>query len=331
MSESSSPVVNYALLDDFSLIKISGADTLEFLQSQLTQDVSFATTEQAQLTAWCNAKGRSLASFLFWQAAEVSDTYYFLIKKDILEPTLKRLKMFIFRNKVEIVELNATILGLWSEAKAVKFAPTEITDKHDFVVFQSDTQKQWISFPSTGSEQRYMAISIDQEVNGAAIDELLPQTDAYQRLASDASYWSAFDIIHAIAWVELGNREEFIPQGINYDAIGAVNFKKGCFPGQEVIARSHYRGTLKRRSYIGYTGQKALDVVVGADVFQDDSPTGKVVNIAHLPDDKGSWVLFETRLEAVDGSTSESLHLGSESGPELRVQAPPYSLEKPEN
>ena len=111
MPNSSSAEVNYARLDDFSVFKVSGADALEFLQNQFTQDITLVTPDQAQLSAWCNAKGRSLASFLIWQDAEVSDSYYLLIKKDILEPTLKRLKMFVCRNKVELEEINGLVLG----------------------------------------------------------------------------------------------------------------------------------------------------------------------------------------------------------------------------
>lgn len=330
MSNSSSPVVNYALLDDFSLLKASGADAFEFLQSQFTQDVKLVNSEQAQLTAWCNAKGRSLASFIFWQDAEATDSYYLLLKKDLLEPTLKRLKMFVLRNKVELEELKTSIIGLWSTDTDLEFSPNGLATKANFAVYQHDLQ-QWIRFPSKVTEQRYMVISQAQEGGELTPHQFLPETSDFEWVGADASYWSAFDIINAVPWVELSNREEFIPQSINFDAIGAVNFKKGCFPGQEVIARSHYRGTLKRRAYIGFTGQTAKDIGVGADIFQGDRPTGQVVNIAHLPENKGTWVLFETRLEAVDGTNDEPLTLGAENGPELTVQAPPYALEKPEN
>ncbi|MDO5667285.1 MAG: folate-binding protein [Alcaligenaceae bacterium] len=330
MSNSSSPVVNYALLDDFSLFRANGVDALEFLQGQLTQDVKLATPEQAQLTAWCNAKGRSLASFLFWQDAAESDSFYLLIKKDILEPTLKRLKMFVLRNKVELEELKTSVVGLWSEDHNLDFAPEDLANKSNFAVYQHDLQT-WIRFPSKVTEQRYLVISKAREGGELTPHQFLPEVKDFEWVPSHAAYWSAADIIHAIAWVELANREEFIPQSINFDAIGAVNFKKGCFPGQEVVARSHYRGTLKRRSYIAYTGQTANEITVGADIFQSDKPVGQVVNIAHLPDNQGTWLLFETRLEAVDGSTEESLHLATENGPVLTIQAPPYALDKPEN
>lgn len=330
MPNSSSPGVNYALLDEFSVFKASGADTLEFLQNQLTQDINLVSTEQAQLSAWCNAKGRSLASFLIWQDAEASDSFYLLIKKDILEPTLKRLKMFVFRNKVELEELNAPILGLWSEDKGLQYAPEALGGKGDFAVHQHSGQ-HWIRFPARGSEQRYLLVLSAQNRADFVLSQTLPQSSDFEYISSDTTYWAALDIIHAIAWIELANREEFIPQSINYDAIGAVNFKKGCFPGQEVVARSHYRGTLKRRAFIAYTGQEATEVTVGADIYQGDRPNGQVINIAHLPDNKGTWVLFETRLEAVDGSSDEILCLGAKDGPELTVQAPPYPLEKPEN
>ncbi|NLA50850.1 MAG: folate-binding protein YgfZ [Alcaligenaceae bacterium] len=330
MPNSSSPGVNYALLDDFSVLKASGADALEFLQNQFTQDLNLVSAEQAQLSAWCNAKGRSLASFLMWRDAAANDCFYLLIKKDIVEPTLKRLKMFVFRNKVELELLNLPILGLWSEDKGLQYAPEALGGKGSFTVTQQNNQ-HWIRFPATGSEQRYLLIAGAHSMAEFNPQEVLPKSESFEYTLSDATFWNALDIIQAIAWVELANREEFIPQSINYDAIGAVNFKKGCFPGQEVVARSHYRGTLKRRAFIAYTSQNASDITVGADIFQGDRPNGQVVNIAHLPDNKGTWVLFETRLEAVDGSSDESLHLGSENGPELTVQAPPYPLEKPEN
>lgn len=330
MSNSSSPVINYALLDDFSLLKLSGADALDFLQNQLTQDIALVTPEQAQLSTWCNAKGRSLASFLIWQDNEDSESYYLLIKKDIVENTMKRLTMFIFRNKVKLEQVDASFLGLWSENKGLQYAPKTLGGKGSFAVGRHESQ-DWIRFPSSGSEQRYLVVLTSQEGVDLNPSEALPSIEGVEYQVSEASYWSALDIIHAIAWIESANREKFIPQSINYDAIGAVNFKKGCFPGQEVVARSHYRGTLKRRSYIGFTSQDATQFVVGDDIYQGDRPNGQVVNIAHLPDNKGSWVLFETRLEAVDDSNDEKLHLGAEDGPELTVQAPPYPLEKPEN
>lgn len=330
MSNSSSPIVNYALLDDFSIFKASGADALEFLQGQLTQDAKLATAEQAQLSAWCNAKGRSLASLLFWQDIEDEDSYYLLIKKDLLEPTLKRLKMFVLRNKVELEAIKHSVLGLWSADQALDFAPEDLANKPNFAVYQHDLQT-WIRFPSQVTEQRYLVISEPRDGGQLTPHQILPEVDDFDWVPADPAYWSAADILNGVAWVELANREAFIPQSINFDAIGAVNFKKGCFPGQEVVARSHYRGTLKRRSYIAYTGQAVQDITVGADVFQGANPVGQVVNIAQLPDNQGTWLLFETRLEAVDGTPQDPLRLGTENGPELTVQAPPYALDKPEN
>ena len=92
MSDSSLPVVKYALLDDFALVKASGADAAEFLQNQLTQDIKQVSTEQARLSAWCNAKGRSLASFICWQDAEADDSYYLLLKKKSVGHDLKAFK-----------------------------------------------------------------------------------------------------------------------------------------------------------------------------------------------------------------------------------------------
>ncbi len=330
MSDSSLPVVNYALLDDFALVKASGADAAEFLQNQLTQDIKQVSTEQARLSAWCNAKGRSLASFICWQDAEADDSYYLLLKKDLLDTTLKRLKMFILRNKVVLEEVPSSILALWSSNHELEIAPEKLAQKANFAVYQHDLQ-QWIRFPSKATEQRYLVISRGQQSAEVTTHQYLPQQSDFEWAPAAAAYWSALDIMNGVAWVEQANYEAFIPQSINYDAIGAVSFKKGCFPGQEVVARSHYRGTLKRRSYIGFSGNSSDDIQVGTDIYQADQPVGQVVNIARLPAAEGTWVLFETRLEAVDGTQTEPLHLGAADGPVLNVQAPPYSLEKPEN
>lgn len=315
MQSDSAITAKSAPLGEFTLLKVSGEDALTFLQSQLTQDLNLVSNTQALLAAWCNPKGRCLASFLVWQDQD-NQAYYMLMKRDLLEATLPRLRMFVLRSKVVIEPVEATISGFWGATLDDDIFPQELAAGGDFsVVYTSN--KIWIKFPAAAEEARYLAI----DMSNAASESTEVQ---------EAAYWNAQDIQQGIAWIELANREEFIPQSINFDAIDAVNYKKGCFPGQEVVARSHYRGTLKRRSYIGHVASADESIAVGADIFQGDRPVGQVVNIAHLPEG-GTWVLFETRLEAVDGTDEGPLHLGGQEGPALTVIAPPYPLEKPEN
>jgi len=117
--------------------------------------------------------------------------------------------------------------------------------------------------------------------------------------------------------------EAFVPQMLNYESVGGVSFKKGCYPGQEVVARSQFRGTLKRRAFVLHS---EAPVSVGQEIFHTPDgtqPCGMVAAAAARPDGGGSEAIVSMLTSAASGA---SLHLGAADGPALRVLPLPYVL-----
>ncbi|MEY4428419.1 MAG: hypothetical protein RLZZ182_1108, partial [Pseudomonadota bacterium] len=168
------------------------------------------------------------------------------------------------------------------------------------------------------------------DVCGAARALWVGQAEASASLATRPALphaaWAWLDVMSAVPRIEASTVEQFVPQMINYEVVGGVNFRKGCYPGQEIVARSQYRGTVKRRLHLAQVAQVACAEVVkaGQEVFSDtdpDQPCGMVVNAAPAPE--GGWVCsLELKLEQAQAS----LHVGSTTGPALRLLPLPYEL-----
>jgi folate-binding protein YgfZ len=125
-----------------------------------------------------------------------------------------------------------------------------------------------------------------------------------------------------IAWVELATFEAFVPQMLNYESVDGVNFRKGCYPGQEVVARSQFRGTLKRRAYVV---QSAGAISAGQEIFTSeatDQPCGLVAQVATVNDQ--TYAIVELQTTVVD--EDKSMHVGATDGPHLNVLTLPYDL-----
>ena len=136
--------------------------------------------------------------------------------------------------------------------------------------------------------------------------------------------WAWLDVMSGVPRIEAATLEQFVPQMINFEVIGGVNFKKGCYPGQEIVARSQYRGTVKRRLHLAHTLGPAR---AGQDVLTDRDPTqpaGMVVNVAQAPGQAHQSVLLELKLE----QANHALHLGEPEGPgaALTLVALPYEI-----
>ena len=310
------------LLENYRLLHISGADAQDFLQGQFTQDVAAATPEQARLSAYCTAKGRMLASFVLWEASVANNqteaagkSYFALIRADIAEGFAKRLRMFVLRSQVSIVETDIVALGYWVGV-AVSAEASGIAELEPWQVAGHAGTTQ-IALPAPAGLRRGILVP---SAGGAE-----PPASATNGLLSQ---WAALDVLAGIPWVEKANQELFIPQDMNLDAIGAVSFTKGCYPGQEVVARSHYRGKLKRRMLIGTCDDVAIEAALpGTDIIDKTNtrePCGQVVNSVAL--DSRCYLLFETRLDAAE---QNQLALGNENGPAIALRDMPYTLDKP--
>lgn len=307
----------YMPLTQFGVIDATGDDAASFLHGQLTNDTQHLDAANARLAGYCSAKGRLLASLLTWRTGE---TIRLLISKDLQATVQKRLSMFVLRAKAKLADASGelAVVGL---AGDVRKALSGVFDAlPDGVHVQVDgTAGSLIRVPDALGRLRYLWIGPK-----AAIETYLPMLDEKLKRVSPA-VWDWLDIRAGEPRITQPVVEQFVPQMVNFDVLGAVNFRKGCYPGQEVVARSQYRGTIKRRTSLANVAGELDTVKAGVELFHSDDPgqpCGMVVNAASAPEG-GVDVLVEIKLAALEGG---SVHLGAADGPALTFLPLPYGL-----
>ncbi len=313
-------------LDDYLIFAASGADALSFLHGQLTQDVTGLPPNTARLAGYCTAKGRLLATLVMWRnvadAPPEEAQLFGLVRQDLSQALLKRLSMFVLRAKVKLAPASLNPAGVEAsidDLPALETAAGGELPKTAWarVDLPSGT---WIAAPSASELLRWWWIASD-----AQLDQAGPQL-AKVLGTGDAAAWHAADIATGLPWISAATQDVFIPQTVNLDLIEGVSFTKGCYPGQEVVARSHYRGTVKRRMAFGTVTQAPAteSSLAGIDIYdatQPNEPCGRVVDAAG----NGSLsILFETSLSALPEG---DLRLGAADGPAITVQPLPYSIQ----
>ena len=300
-----------APLSHWGVIRAVGADAATFLQGQLTQDVAGMALDTARLAAFCNAKGRMQASFVVFKRKTDSETEEFLLvcSADLLAQTLKRLSMFVMRAKVKLSDASADFMlyGVMGDAiNAITSGaarPCSHWDKHDL-----DGKNTVFLYPGADVERAlWCAPAATQPPAGQALP---------------ISVWNWLEVRSGIAMVTQPIFEAFVPQMLNYESVGGVNFKKGCYPGQEVVARSQFRGTLKRRAYVVHC---LADLHVGQEVFHTsdaEQPCGLVAAGGANPSGGFDAIVSMQTSAALDGQ----LTLGVSAGPVLHLLPLPYPL-----
>ncbi|MDN7931812.1 YgfZ/GcvT domain-containing protein [Burkholderia metallica] len=303
-------------LPQFGVIDVAGDDAATFLHSQLTNDIEHLDAASARLSGYCSPKGRLLGSFLTWRAGH---GVRLLVSKDVQPAVQKRLSMFVLRAKAKLTDASDT-LAVVGFAGDVRDALSGIFDAlPDGVHVKVDGPAgTLIRVPDAAGRKRYLWIGPRAEVDArvAALGNTLP-------IVSPA-VWDWLDIRAGEPRITQPAVEQFVPQMINFDVIGAVNFRKGCYPGQEVVARSQYRGTIKRRTALAHVAGDTDTVHAGVELFHSDDPgqpCGMVVNAAAAPAG-GVDALVEIKLAALDSGT---VHLGSADGPALAFDTLPYA------
>ena len=256
-----------ALLDNLRIIRVAGEDAQTFLQGQFSADIRDVSATRAQFSTYSTAKGRMLASFLIWQH---EDNYYLLLSADIATAIAKRLTMFVMRSKVKVTLLDTPevqVAGLRGSAPEQVLQAYFTLQRQPLAVMQRDGDIA-IALPE-GGYLLYPALD-------SPLPALLQDVDA---VAVSAAAWAIRDIDAGIAWVTLATQEQFVPQMANMEVIGAVSFKKGCYPGQEIVARTQYLGKLKRRLYKASLTQFAA---VGSKLFSPELPEQSIGMIAAI-------------------------------------------------
>lgn len=299
-------------LDCFGVIHVTGEDAQTFLQGQFTNDITLLDASSAQISAYCNPKGRMLAQMLI--IPNGSD-YYLILPVAILEKTLARLRMFVLRSQVTLTDVS-------SEMVCLGIAGTQLDSSHlvlpetDYGLTNSD---QILTTRIPASPRRYLLLMSSEKAQS------FWQSMTQQCRPVSAHVWQWLDIQAGLPNVLAETVEEFVPQMVNLELIGGVSFKKGCYTGQEIVARMHYLGKPKRRMFRLHTETEDVPPP-GEDLYLhggDGQSAGKVVMAQPSPV-KGTDLLAVIRL---NHANSDSLRLGAEDGPHLEFLSLPYSPE----
>jgi hypothetical protein len=291
-------------LTHLALIEASGEDAKAFLHSQFTSDINHLGEQQAQHAGWCTAKGRMQASFLVWRQ---NGRYLMALSSDLQEATQKRLQMFVLRSKVKLASLtdSALMLGLAGPQAGEVLAdadlpcpnqPMTTATQGDTAVIRLDASRFIIVAPESDMATLWQKLTVKARPAGCSV-------------------WRWLDIQAAYPLVTLATKEEFVPQMADFEKIGGVSFHKGCYPGQEVVARTQYLGKVKRHLYRldSQAPLKAGDVLHSPD--NPDQSCGMIMTAAPAP--SGGYAA----LAVVQSNYSENVRLGSLEGPAVKAVA----------
>ena len=294
-------------LPRLGVIQAQGEEAANFLHNQLTNDVLLLPVGQSRLAAFCNAKGRMQASFVLTKTAP--DTVLLVMRHDLLAQTLKRLSMFVLRAKVKLNDAS----GQWQLRGLLGGSAKAVLD--DAAPWQT------VAVDGAHVVALYPAVVADVQVPRALW--LAPAGSALPTGSEvTPEVWSWSEVMSGVALVSQPVFEAFVPQMLNYESVGGVNFKKGCYPGQEVVARSQFRGTLKRRTALVHS---PVALAPGQDVFtptDPEQPCATVVLSAARPDGQGFDALVSGTLE----SMQTGWRVGSAEGATLELLPLPYAL-----
>ncbi|HYE37183.1 folate-binding protein [Methylocaldum sp.] len=265
-------------LSHYGLIEVRGDDAQKFLASLFTGDVRLVSSERSQFTTWCDAKGRAQATFwLFLRGG----AYYLLLPRDIVKSVLAGLKQYLLRVKVTLTDASDSLLRLGLSGPGVESRLTAF--------FGAPPPLQTGETRTLG-DCTLMAITGQPYPRWLAVGSTPAVTSLWQNLVPaippvGRNAWSLLDILAGIPLLVSETAGEFIPQMLNIEALGGLCFTKGCYPGQEVIARLHYRGQVKRRLYLAYVDSKELPPS-GTKLHGDGATesVGTVVSAARHPD-----------------------------------------------
>jgi len=300
-------------LSDNALLSIAGDDAVAFLHGQFTNDVESLPVGGAQWSGWCSAKGRLLATFLLLRR---DDGFLLMLPGEIAAAFAKRLGMYVLRSKVRIEDVSAR----WVRMALAGKSAGVIAARH--FGFTPDPMR---SVQAEGAT----CVALDGE-RFVVLAPAEPAPALWDRLALNATpagadAWSLSLIDAGVPVIVASTQEAFVPQMANFELVGGVSFRKGCYPGQEIVARTQYRGILKRRMARAHLAGDARPMP-GQGVYSaafGDQAAGTIANVAAAPGG-GFDALVVAQIESLEGG---ELRWKSPQGAPLEVRARPYGPE----
>lgn len=314
----------FTSLTAWGLILVEGPDAATLLQSQFSNSVVGLKRTilgdiaqglgSVRLVGYCNPKGRLLASAwlgLFPESNDADDRFALFISRDIAASTAKRLSMYVLRSKVKVLdasndwEVFASYQNLQSEQFTAPLKDSLALRMPDVLIHNQTFQRTLFAKRKT-------------ESSNSVVDQI------------SLMQWNNLEVLSAIPRIVLATQEQFVPQMINFESVAGIDFKKGCYPGQEIVARSQYRGAVKRRLQLAHVSLSpaALELAKpGVELFLEgdvDQPCGMLVLAATSPENIDRINLqVECKLDALELA---NIHLGVSDGPLLQIDHLPYPL-----
>ena len=303
-------------LSHYGLISATGPDASDFLQAQFSNDVRNVSAQQSQLNAYCSAKGRILASFrLFY----LNDKYYLELPNTLVEQTLKRLRMFVLRSQVTLEDAS-------QQMARFGLAGTDSEQLISDIGLDCPTDVDGVSQNGDVLVLRIPGSTPRVEIHGP-VKLLISLWDKLAKTATPvgAGSWSLLDIQTGLPVIQSQTVESFVPQMVNLELINGVSFKKGCYPGQEIVARMQYLGKLKKRMYRAHINS-ADTILPGDSLYSGSSDNsqsiGNIVNAQASPEGGYDVLAVIQITEAEQGQ----VRLGDKTGAILDISELPYSL-----
>lgn len=292
------------VLSRWGVIVVEGDDAVTFLQAQLSNDISGMPESQMRLAGLCTAKGRMLGSFFMLRHEK---RVFLLCRADTIEALVKRLSMFVLRSKCKVrdarSEFDLAFANASQQAKPMHVA--------------------WGQAPLAAASLRTFDSSMPAiEIHTAGV------------LGSQAAGDDAFEYCLqqlGISYIQKSTVEMFVPQTINFDLFGGVSFSKGCYPGQEVVARSHYLGKVKRRAFQA-TVEHSDAVNPGVDVWlegKDNEPAGLVITQVAM--NGKQHLMIELPVDDAENPSSGFLIKSDGQDIPLLLNSPPYDVHQKGN
>lgn len=307
----------------WGVVRVSGDDAETFLQGQLSNDITALSTHSC-LAAWCDAKGRVLVSMVVLREPSNANNFLLLCRHDLLALVLQRLKMFILRSKVVLEDISTAyhIYGaLGSAAQQIWQTASDDTAMHDWHCALYSTQnahRLYIALPNT----RLLILQAHPSQDDILNDYPLLNIAA----------WNWAEIASGVIMIEHASSGNYIPQMLNYESVGGIDFRKGCYPGQEVVARSQFRGTIKRRGYIA-TISTHTEAHIGDSVWcaTHDAPhdifeCGTIVQISVYNKTLVIFAVLRTAAAEQYHNQQAALYLDANAQHAIQLHALPYTL-----
>jgi folate-binding protein YgfZ len=299
-------------LSQFGILKVSGEEAQTFLQNLCSNDIKAITPNLAQLNSLNTAKGRVLATFLVWQSGA---DYFLQFPHSLLAAMHKKLSMYVLRAKVKIEDVSSQLISLGiSGSQAV-----EILNSSIGLVPQTDLAAEFNATTRVIriTQNRYQIISVPESA-----------AELWQKLGTQARpvgspCWDWLNIRAGIPVILPATQEQFVLQMLNLEIIGGVSFKKGCYPGQEIVARMHYLGKVKQRTYLAHVNSNE-PLQPNDSLFSEDfsgQSSGNILNSAPAP--QGGYDVLAT-LHTSSVNSAQTIHWKTAEGAILNILDLPY-------